>query len=77
MAEYVLLDGGESPYAVNGHEYARDRGPYDDPGTPPFGRYVPLWRRRWACSCGQTGDWFVRTEEQTHQDWRAHAEQAG
>jgi hypothetical protein len=62
---------GGLPVSINGHEYARDRGPYAD----PIG--LQLWRRRWSCSCEQVGDWRLRSDEETHHDWLSHAMQAG
>jgi hypothetical protein len=53
---------------VAGHDYARDRAPYDDPMRRD------LWRRRWNCGCGEVGDWSLRSEAQTHADWLRHVQ---
>lgn len=61
------------PVSISGHEYARDRMPWVDPLLP----LSTSWRRRWTCSCGQVGDWRLRSDNETYQDWASHAKQAG
>jgi hypothetical protein len=60
-----------SRYVINGHEYARDRAPYDD----PIG--LVRWRLRWTCSCGRDGAWTLRGEYRVYRSWASHAQQAG
>jgi hypothetical protein len=54
------------PLAVPGHEYTRDRAPYDC----PIG--LAQWRYRWSCGCGATGRWQTTSTSLAYRGWRQH-----
>lgn len=54
------------PAVLDGHEFACDRRPYDDP------IWILTWRWRWHCSCGATGGWQVVDPDQAYRGWRKH-----
>jgi hypothetical protein len=62
------MSSATRPVSIDGHSYAQDRAPYDD----PIG--LTAWRYRWTCSCGGTGNWYL-TDQDTganYRGWRKH-----
>lgn len=51
---------------IPGHEFDRDRTPYDDP------MMLTPWRYRWNCSCGSQGRWQTTSASLAYRGWRKH-----